>query len=306
MGNSDLRRLLGGVEPVISPLVLNPLMARLAAQAGFPALYLGGGAMGYLLAVTEANLTLPEMVRAGVEIRTVCNLPLILDGACGWGDPMHMHRTIGMAEAAGFAAIEIEDQILPKRAHHHIGIEHIVPTDLMAAKIAESVRARQSDDFLIIARTNAARTESLDEALRRGEAFARAGANILFVLTNDPESLRTVAERLPGPLMYMVPVGGITASGIPMADLASLGYRLIVDPATPLLAMHRALRLSYQALRAGMADPTVGAEGAREQRDIHTAIWLDKLLEIERRTVETHCVPASVAARKEGSVPRRQ
>ena len=286
MENRGLRGLLDGAEPVIAPLVLNPLMARLAAQAGFPALYLGGGAMGYLLAVTEANLSLPEMIRAGLEIRTVCDLPLILDGACGWGDPMHMHRTIGMAEAAGLAAIEIEDQLLPKRAHHHIGIEHIVPTDLMVAKVAEAVRARRSDGFLIIARTNAARTANLDEALRRGEAFSRAGADILFVLTQDPEALRTIAERLPGPLMYMVPAGRITASGIPLAELAALGYHLIVDPATPLLAMHRALRLSYQALRAGLDDPTIGAEGVLEQQDIHTTIGLEKLLEIERRTVE--------------------
>jgi 2-methylisocitrate lyase-like PEP mutase family enzyme len=286
MANDGLRALLNGAEPVISPLVLNPLMARIAAQAGFPALYLGGGAMGYLLAVTEANVSLPEMIRAGLEIRTVCDLPLILDGACGWGDPMHMHRTIGLAEAAGFAAIEIEDQILPKRAHHHIGIEHIIPAELMAAKVTESIRARRSEGFLIIARTNAARTANLDEALRRGEAFARAGADILFVLTQDPEALRTIAERLPGPLMYMLPAGGITASAIPVAELVTLGYRLIVDPATPLLAMHRALRLSYRALRAGVNDPTIGAEAALEQEDIHATIGLEKLLEIERRTVE--------------------
>lgn len=286
MGNRDLRGLLDGEEPVIAPLVLNPLMARLAAQAGFATLYLGGGAMGYLLAVTEATLALPEMIRAGLEIRTVCDLPLILDGACGWGDPMHMHRTIGMAEAAGFAAIEIEDQILPKRAHHHIGIEHIVSTDLMVAKVTEAVRARRSDGFLIIARTNAARTANLDEALRRGEAFSKAGADILFVLTQNPEALRAIAERLPGPLMYMVPANGITVSSIPVADLAALGYRLIVDPVTPLLAMHRALRLSYQALHAGLTDPTIGAKGVLEQRDIHAVIGLENLLEIERRTVE--------------------
>jgi 2-methylisocitrate lyase-like PEP mutase family enzyme len=82
------------------------------------------------------------MCQAGLEIRTVCPLPLILDGACGWGDPMHIHRTIAMTEAAGFCAIEIEDQILPKRAHHHIRIEHMIPQELMVAKIAEAVAAR--------------------------------------------------------------------------------------------------------------------------------------------------------------------
>ena len=111
----SLRQLVAGPSAVVAPLVLNPMMAALAEQAGFRALYLGGGAMGYLKCVTEANLALPDMAQAGLDIGTTCRLPLILDGACSWGDPMHMHRTIGMAEVAGFAAIEVEDQILPKR-----------------------------------------------------------------------------------------------------------------------------------------------------------------------------------------------
>ncbi|NCY23405.1 MAG: hypothetical protein EBX37_00680, partial [Alphaproteobacteria bacterium] len=94
--------------PVFAPLVLNPLMARMAEKAGARAIYLGGGASGYQGIFTEANLSLTEMAHAGLEIGTACRLPLILDGACGWGDPMHMHRTIPLAETAGFQAIEIE------------------------------------------------------------------------------------------------------------------------------------------------------------------------------------------------------
>src|ERR1041384_8373055 len=135
------RSLPAGPAPLLAPLVINPLSAKLAEAAGFKALYLGGGAMGYVKCVTEANLSLTEMVQAGLDIRTVCPLPLILDGACGWGDPMHLHRTISMTEAAGFAAIEIEDQLLPKRAHHHIGIEHMIPSGAMAAKIRAAAEA---------------------------------------------------------------------------------------------------------------------------------------------------------------------
>ena len=118
-----LREAMAGPAPVRAPLVLNPLMAVMAEAAGFEALYLGGGATGYAKTVLEANLSLTEMVQAGADIRAVTALPLILDAAAGWGDPMHIHRTVGMAEGAGFAAIEIEDQILPKRAHHHVGSE---------------------------------------------------------------------------------------------------------------------------------------------------------------------------------------
>ncbi len=281
-----LGALIDGPEPVMAPLVLNPLMARLAERAGFPALYLGGGAMGYLTCFTEANLSLTEMCQAALDIRTACTRPLILDGACGWGDPMHLRRTIGMAEAAGFAAIEIEDQILPKRAHHHIGIEHLIDGSLMVEKVREAVATRQSPEFLIIARTNAVRDISMDEALRRGEAMKQAGADILFVTARKPEDVRHIAERLPPPLMYMFLGGGVTTTGIPVPELHRMGYRLFVDPVTPLLAMHRALRDSYAALRAGQADPLVGTDGTAEQRVLHETIELELLLEIERRTVE--------------------
>src|ERR1700747_344478 len=134
-GAATLRQLLKLDAPPVVPLVLDPISAKLAEASGFQALYLGGGALGYLKTVTEANLTVTEMAQAALDIRAASSLPLILDGACGWGEPMHMHRTVAMAEAAGFAAIEIEDQIFPKRVHHHIGIEHVVPIELATQKI---------------------------------------------------------------------------------------------------------------------------------------------------------------------------
>ncbi len=283
---TTLKTLIEGGSPVWAPLVLNPMMARLAAKAGFPALYLGGGSMGYLNGFTEANLTLTEMVHAGLDIRAACDLPLILDGAGGWGDPMHLRRTVALAEAAGFAAIEIEDQLLPKRAHHHVGLEHNIETELMVAKVAESVAARRTDGFLIVARTNAVRNVGMDEALRRGEAMKAAGADILFVLARTPEEWRHIARRLPPPLMFMVSSAGVAATGIPEAELYAMGYRLFVDPVMPLLAMHRALRGSYAALAARRADPLVGAEGAPEQHLMHETIELETLLAIERRTTE--------------------
>lgn len=282
---ATLRTLIEGGAPVWAPLVLNPMMARLAAKAGFPALYLGGGSMGYLTCFTEANLTLTEMVAAGVNIRAACDLPLILDGAGGWGDPMHLRRTIALAESAGFAAIEIEDQLLPKRAHHHVGLEHNIPAELMVAKVAECVATRRSRDFLVIARTNAVRNAGMDEALRRGEAMKQVGADILFILARKPEEWRHIAERLPPPLMFMVSSAGVGAMGVPEAELYVMGYRLFVDPVMPLLAMHRALRDSYAALAARRSDPLI-ADGPAEQHIMHETIELETLLAIERRTTE--------------------
>ncbi|GGC89281.1 isocitrate lyase/PEP mutase family protein [Chelatococcus reniformis] len=285
---SRLRELLGSDKLLVAPLVFNALTARLADEAGFQALYLGGGSMGYVKAVTEANLTLTEMVEAGLEIRSVCRVPLILDGACGWGDAMHLRRTIALSEAAGFAAIEIEDQLAPKRAHHHVGIEHAIPAEMMVAKIREAVAARSDPDFVIIARTNTARETGLDEALRRGEAYRRAGADMLFVLPKRSEDARTIGERLGGPLMYMTMGGGLASVGMSVEELHGLGYRLLVDPATPLLAAYAAMRASYRALAAGDADPTAATPqaAAEIQKLIHHTIGLETLLDIERRTVE--------------------
>ena len=282
---STLRHMIEhGSEPVFAPLVLNPLMAKLAEQAGFPALYLGGGSMGYLTCFTEANLSLTEMAHHALDIRAACRLPLILDGACGWGDPMHLRRTIATAEAAGFAGIEIEDQLLPKRAHHHIGIEHIIPRELMLAKVAEAVAARQSADFLIIARTNAARQPNgLEEALRRGEAMRQAGADILYVLPTKPAQARIIGESLDGPKMLMTSGGRLSASGLSVPELYGLGYRLFVDPTTPLMVMHRALRQCYATMKAG-GQPDIDVRA--EQEAVHQTIGLDELLRIERRTVE--------------------
>ncbi len=275
-------------DPLVAPLVINPLSARMAEESGFQALYLGGGAMGYVKCVTEANLSLVDMVQAGIDIRTVCPLPLILDGACGWGDPMHQHRTIAMSEAAGFCAIEIEDQILPKRAHHHVGIEHIIPQELMVAKITEAVAARRNPDFTIIARTNAARMHGLDEALRRGESYRRAGADMLFVLTRNADEMRRVGERLGGPLMFMTGPAGLSSAEMSLSELAAYGVRLVVDPSTPLLAAYGAMRDSYAALAAGRANPAFATADAAhaQQHAVHATIGLPAMLEIERRTVE--------------------
>src|SRR2546426_10264745 len=216
----SLRALIQRPMPVTAPLVLNPLMARMAEAAGFPAGCVGGGSTGCQKVALEANLNVTEMCQAAVDIHAVSSLPLILDGACGYGDPMHMHRTIGMSEAAGFEAIEIEDQLVPKRAHHHIGIEHMIPAKLMAAKVREAVAARRHPEFLIIARTNAMRASTMDDALRRGEAYKRAGADlVLLSMARTPEQLRLIAERLGAPLMYLTGRGGPAALGMSLKDL---------------------------------------------------------------------------------------
>jgi 2-methylisocitrate lyase-like PEP mutase family enzyme len=191
-----------------------------------------------------------------------------------------------MSEAAGFCAIEIEDQILPKRAHHHIGVEHMISSELMEMKIRAAAEARTDPDFVIIGRTNAVRNTGLDDALRRTEAYKKAGSDILYVSGRNPEHLRFLGERLPPPLMYMSGAGGMSASPLSAAELYRLGFRLIVDATTPLMAAHKALRQCYAALAKGETDPLLGLEPGKEQEIVHQTIRLDHMLAIERRTVE--------------------
>jgi 2-methylisocitrate lyase-like PEP mutase family enzyme len=262
----SLRARLHDALPITAPLVLNPLMARMAEAAGFAAGYLGGGATGYQKVALEANLNLTEMCQAALDIGAVSSLPLILDGACGYGDPMHMHRTIGMAEAAGFEAIEIEDQLVPKRAHHHVGIEHMIPMEFMAAKVKEAVAARRCPEFLIIGRTNAMRASTLDDALRRGEAYRRAGADVVLLsMAHTPEQLRVIAERLGGPLMYLTGRGGLAGLGLTLKELGALGYKIVADPSTPLWAGYAAWKKIYAELAAdfGALAPQTDWTGTR-------------------------------------------
>jgi 2-methylisocitrate lyase-like PEP mutase family enzyme len=200
---------------------------------------------------------------------------------------MHMHRTIGMSEAAGFAAIEIEDQLVPKRAHHHIGIEHMIPVELMAAKVATAVPARRNPDFLIIGRTNAVRASTMDDALRRGEAYRKAGADVLLLsMAQKPEQLRLIGERLGGPLMYLSGRGGLAGLGMTLADLGALGFRIVADPSTPLLAAFAAWKKVYADLAAGFGAGQPRVDWAPLEHDMLGVIELEKLLLVERRTVE--------------------
>ena len=282
-----LKDLIRGNDLIVAPVALNPIMARLAQAAGFKAIYLSGGSLGWVKCVTEANLTLPEMAEIALDMRTVCTLPIILDAGGGWGDPAHMHRTIAMTEAAGFAAIEIEDQLLPRHFEHHVGNENLVTLDLVVKKIQEAVAARTDDNLIIIGRTNARRLHGLDEALRRAEALKKAGADMLFIHSRDAEEMRIIGERLPAPLMTFAPPDGFAEFPLKERDLAKLGYRIAASSGTAFAAMHKAIKQSYECLARGTLDPFLGRGGAeREMKEAHKTCDLDRFLEIERRTMK--------------------
>jgi methylisocitrate lyase len=285
----SLRPLLEAPRPVRAPLALDPLMARLAQDAGFEAVYLGGGGLGYAKTFLEANLTSTEMAQAGLDLASVTELPIILDGACGWGDAVHMQRTIPLVEAAGFAAIELEDQPYPKRVGHHAGEDETIPVEQMEAKLRAAVAARRDPELLIIARTNVA-TDDPDDALSRSEAYRAAGADVLMPVTGavrDPEVVLRVGRELGPPLMYLAPPGGLAHTGLSLEDLYGAGYRIVTDAMSLHLLVFELLKAGYRELADGdfsIQRERPAAEWWSLVTELNRAVGLERLLEIERGT----------------------
>jgi methylisocitrate lyase len=272
-------------ELVVAPVALNPIMAKLAADTGFKAAYVSGGSLGWLKCETEANITVHEMAQLALDMKAASPIPLILDAGGGWGDPVHMHRTMALSEAAGFDAIEVEDQFLPRRVHHHIGDEKLIEPEHMVMKIRELIAARSKPDTLIVARTNALRITGMDEALRRAEMYHKAGADMLFVHTRDAAEIRIIGERLPKPLMIFAPGDGFSSFGMSKQEFFDLGFRIAASSGSAFAAMYKAVRNSYESLYNDVPDAFLGKGGANAQLKLaHATCELPKLLEVERRT----------------------
>lgn len=269
---SELRALMEMEPPVIAPLCLEPLVGRLIEQTGFKAAYVGGGALGYALAISEALLTINDFADVTRRIVQRVGIPVIVDGTVGFGDAIHTVRAMWELESAGAAGVEFGDQVAPKRAHHHKGIDHLVATEVFAAKIEEAKRARQNPDFVLIARTGAAREESMDQALQRAHAYVDAGADGILIAGTPPEEWARVRREFPG--TYLVHMGRETR-----AQATELGVSLVLDAFTANLVAFNAIRDALQAAMRG--DPP-----ATLKDDRPAVSGIQELWEIEARTTE--------------------
>jgi 2-methylisocitrate lyase-like PEP mutase family enzyme len=234
-----------------APGVFDMISAKIADGIGFDALYMTGfGVVASHLGLPDAGLaTYSDMVGRVRQIAGGTTAPLIADADTGYGGLLNVDFTVRGYEAAGAQAIQIEDQEYPKKCGHTPG-RRVVPLEEAAAKIKVAAAARSSKDFLIIARTDARSTLGLDEALRRGEAFAKAGADILFI--ESPESLeemQTIGSAFDLPLIANMVEGGRTPI-LSRTELAALGFKIAIFPVSGLLAMAAALRSVYGELGA--------------------------------------------------------
>ena len=268
-------------QAILAPVALDPLSARLVESLGFEAAYLSGGGFGFQLSVSEALLTITEVAGLTRQITARSDIPLIVDGGVGFGDPLHTWRAVREIEAAGAAAIEIEDQVAPKRAHHHKGVEHLVPLEMMVDKVREAVDARRGEDFIIIARTGAVRNESFERALERCAAYREAGADVLMLFTSDEAQIAEAGRVLGGPLSMMAP-----ADRLDRKSLASHGFNVLIDPFTGQVAAYGAMRDAYRNIAE------VGASGREVDelmslyREVQGMAGMDELYALEERTTE--------------------
>ena len=277
----SLRESLDSQPTVFAPLCLDPLTARLAEQTGFQFGYLSGGALGYSYAVSEALLTLTEIVDATRRLTQRSGLGIIVDGGVGFGDAVHVARTIWEVEDAGAVAIEIEDQVAPKRVSHHRGIEHLISTAEMAAKIEQAVAARNDPQFLIIARTGAIKNESLDAALSRLAAYRAAGADVLMAMPGSEEQYREIRAAIDAPLATITALDNKSAQ-----TWEGLGWNLVIDPFTAQVLAFDAVRDAYRNFQS---NGTTGANAEalfRTYRELPGIAGLDELYAIEDRTTE--------------------
>lgn len=235
---------------IVAPGVFDMVSLRLADTFGFDALYMTGyGTVASHMGLPDAGLaTYSDMVGRVTAMAGMARTPLIADADTGYGGLLNLRHTIRGYEAAGAAAIQLEDQEFPKKCGHTPGRRVIAMAD-MVRKIKVAADSRSSSDFLIIARTDARTSLGLDEALRRAEAYARAGADILFVESPESEEeMRRIGSAFDVPLVANMVERGRTPV-LTRAELETLGYKIAIFPVTALLSAVQAMTGVYQALK---------------------------------------------------------
>jgi 2-methylisocitrate lyase-like PEP mutase family enzyme len=266
---------------VVAPLALDPLSAALAVRTGFDTVYLGGGGLGYARATSEALLTATELAEACRAITERVDVAVVVDGGVGFGDALHMARSVRLLEQAGAAAVEIEDQVAPKRAHHHKGVEHLVSSEEMCGKIREAVEARMSDLPLVIVRCNAFSHEGIEATLERVRAYEAAGAEMIMLMARNAEELQAASRGTTVPLAAMT-----IGPGRPAETMLSEGYALSVDPMSATVLAFRAIKAGYEGIRDSAGFGMSREEVMAVIHEVGDTIAIQQFYDIEERTTE--------------------
>ena len=274
MADPRLRQAIEAKDFILAPGVFDLISALIADRAGFKALYVTGyGTVASYLGLPDAGIaTYRDMIERIGQIVKMTKTPVIADADTGYGGLLNVQHTIRGYEAAGVTAIQIEDQEFPKKCGHTPN-RRVIPIEDMVRKIRVASDSRSSRDFLIIARTDSRTGLGLDEAIRRGEAYREAGADVVFIESPESEAeMQTVSERIDAPLFANMVNGGRTP--LLSADrLKELGYAIAIHPALGFLSVGAALDKAYRDLAAnGITSPDI---------DLYSFAEFNKLLGFE-------------------------
>jgi 2,3-dimethylmalate lyase len=281
-----LKDLLADGEFILAPGVFEMFSARIADRMGFKALYMTGyGVSGSYLGQPDAGLvTYTDMVGRARAIAGGTTTPLIADADTGFGGLINVRQTVRGYEEAGVQAIQIEDQEMPKKCGHTPN-RRVVPLPDMLRRIEVAVDSRRRDDTLIIARTDSRTALGLDEAIKRGQAFAKAGADIVFI--EAPESadeFRRVGDSVDAWLLAnMVPTG--KSPEIPQADLQAWGFDIAIYPSAGMGVVCAALENNFAWLKEHGS--TQGSPvPAYTMKQLHELVGFEDVWAFEKKFVE--------------------
>ena len=224
-----LRNLIEREEILMCPGTYDPLMAKLIKRMGFEAMYMTGAGVSHsTLAMPDLGLTtMTEMVQRAAQLADASELPIICDADTGYGNALNVMRTVREYERAGVAAIHIEDQEMPKRCGHFMG-KSLISKEEMVGKLKAALDARQDEDFVIIARTDARTAVGFDDALERAHAYAEAGADVIFFESpRSVEELAAVPKAISKPVLANMVETGLTPL-LSSSELQALGYDLVI------------------------------------------------------------------------------
>jgi 2-methylisocitrate lyase-like PEP mutase family enzyme len=247
------RQLLAQEKPLLLPVAHDALSAKLIERAGFAAYSIGGFPLvGSRHAIPDIGLVgLGEMSAGMRDIIAASSLPVLVDGDDGYGDVKNVAHTIRTYEKMGASAIFIEDQVAPKRCGHMAG-KDVVPAELMENKLRAAAAARDSRETFLVARTDARAVHGLDEALRRGERYLKAGADGIFIeAPESPDELRKVGETFRHvPQIANMLEGGRTPL-LPPAELHAMGFAMVAYPTSLVFRVTHTVQKALADMKAG-------------------------------------------------------
>ncbi len=285
---SRFRALLRQNGIIVAPVCYDPFTARLAEQEGFECVAVGGYAMGAHTCLSEPLLSLDDLTSIARRMQGTVDVPVFMDAGAGYGEAINVWHTVRQLEATGIAGLHIEDQVYPKRAHYHRDYkEHVIDVSHMNERIQAALEARRNPEFVICARTDAMKTDGFAEGIRRANAYAEAGADMIMCFPNTLEEVLRAPREIPVPVQYVNSHGNrVGRPVLPVAELEAAGYKMVDYATASILAVYEAVRAMFQRLRhagdAGLPqDQMIAARKAVED-----LIGLPKLYAIEERTTE--------------------